>query len=329
MENSFYILSNRPVIITRLHLCTWDLIGQNALFEVGIEFRHSSGETVEFALHLPFLDERSKSSCLYKALRNEKNAQFIFNDVCKSKEMLSESSDDGCRLNFESTKSLVLRPVTDSAVKAPHLLRFSALMSPSQTNEAQNYYCRMLIHSNLSTFATTVPGIAKESLIYDIKINERRNRPPEFSKIKQELKGFEICDVEKVFCMHAYPQEYRVVQFSPDKSTKIRKLESEAFQNYLKDYTLLKEDHYIFLFNKESHDETKLKEGFSFFTILERESIGRGQVILAIIINVFCCWLFAALPHCIDDDHLIDAYVSILGFIVVLSIYFFHQKVKR
>lgn len=134
------------------------------------------------------------------------------------------------------------------------------------------------------TISTKKKGIGKLTIIYDLKVNEERNIP---NFLLNEFKGNLPCKIETCFCFHIVPNNYNITFFESEHLKNVRALEFEPFKNYLDDKRL-KKDEQIVVFSKKSGGES-----YSFFSIYTKERIGTSQFAIAILINIFCGFLFA------------------------------------
>jgi len=131
--------------------------------------------------------------------------------------------------------------------------------------------------------STRKNGIAKSTVIYDVKINERRNIP---DKLLNELNNKELCKIKQCFCFNILPNCYDIVFFDNSSLKNVRMLEYESFKRYIGDKRV-KNDDLMVIFNKK-----KESESFSFFSIYAKERIGIAQFSMAILLNIFCGLLF-------------------------------------
>lgn len=122
--------------------------------------------------------------------------------------------------------------------------------------------------------------------MYDIKVNEARNIPDDVFGYKQ-ANNLTILKIQKTFCLHCVPSDYEIGFSDATKLKNVRKLEMEAFSNYL---PLLKKLHggYNIIFLKEENEN-----GNSFFTTFSKEYIVNKQLLIALMTNLICNLLFA------------------------------------
>lgn len=285
MNNTYFILSNKKISIERLHICTWDFIGSNAAFEIGMEFMPTPYvKDIEIKLVLPFLKETDKITCLMDSLiRDDDNSKFIFNDTIKSNRSIGGDKRNGAVLEFNSRNSLSVLPIKNSSV-AKGVCSFII----NNLNQTIKNYVRLYIQTDVQNLAIVKKGIAKTTYIYDIKVNERRNLPDQINDLLNS--GYLLCNtIKSCFCFHVVPSQYNISYLNSNKLKNIRILESEAFNRYLPNSEEMKENECIIVFNKND----KSNDGsFTFFSEFEKEIIGNKQILLAIAANVLCSLLF-------------------------------------
>ena len=118
MDNTYFILSSKAIVIDRLHICTWDFIGENAALELGFEFMPNPyAEDIEIILSLPFLRQTDKVTCLMDALiRDDDNSKFIFNDTINANKAINGDKRNGATLDFVSRNSLSVLPMKQISI---------------------------------------------------------------------------------------------------------------------------------------------------------------------------------------------------------------------
>lgn len=284
MTNTYFILSDKAIAIERLHICSWDFLNSKAAIELGIEFTIDSVfKDVKFKLSLPFLKRDDKVTCLMDALiRDDDNCKFIFNDTIKVNRPINGDKRNGATLEFLSRNSLSVLPMKQISVD-DGVCSFCVSTIPDSKN-----YVRMYIQTNLQNIAVINKGIAKDTYIYDIKINEKRNLPDRVNELLNE--GYLLCDkIHSCFCFHVIPRRYNISYLNSNKLKNIRILEASAFNRYLPNSKEMKENDCLIVFNKSE----KAQDGvYTFFSEFEKETIGNKQIILAIAANIFCSLLF-------------------------------------
>lgn len=285
MTNTYFILSDKAIAIERLHICSWDFLNSKAAIELGIEFTiESAYNDVKFKLSLPFLKRDDKVTCLMDALiRDDDNCKFIFNDTIKANRPINGDKRNGATLEFLSrTNSLSVLPMKQISV-GDGVCSFNVSTIPNTKN-----YVRMYIQTNLHNIAVVNKGIAKDTYIYDIKINEKRNLPDCVNELLNE--GYFLCNkIHSCFCFHVIPRQCHISYLNSNKLKNIRILEASAFNRYLPNSKEMKENECLIVFNKSA----QVQDGvYTFFSEFEKETIGNKQIILAIAANIFCSLLF-------------------------------------
>jgi len=286
MENSFYVLAESRITVTRLHISTWDLLKENALLEFGVELEKTDDDKIMLYLITPSLNFCKDIKSLHCELSDQTNSRFIFNDTIKSVSPFNKSDNrNGAIISFDGRGEL-------SILAAEYEFDGVALKITAQLPEncTKRIYIRFLIETECKTLAVLKSGIAKLSYIYDIKVNEKRNLSDTIHTYITKNK-LSFCNIKQCFCFHILPDDFEISFVDNSKIRTIRKLES-AFSKYLETVKSLKEDKYIIIFNKDEskNDEEKT---YSFFSVFNKEIIGTSQVIIAVTINILCNLLFA------------------------------------
>lgn len=324
MDNAYYILAKDNVSIERLHICTWEFPHESSFIEFGLEFPYESfvNDSIILYLAAPFIKEDYTVTCLMKNLSNTDNGRFIFNDVVRGIENVGDDSRDGSILSFEKRDKLTVLPCN---IKVDNGFISFEIKKPNK--HEGNLYFRVLIKIENDTIAIKKKGIAQTSYIYDFKINETRNLPQNIYDLKKNI-DLNICKVNKVFCLHAVPDNFVFSFVDSSKLKNIRKLESIAFQRYLPEIEGISKDCYNIMFLKDDNSDNK--EGYSLFTICTEETIGSQQIALAIGANILCSLLFALSSLRFIRNPNIEWYCQIpweywtaLGILLILCIYLF------
>ena len=183
MNNAIFILTDQPVDIDRLHICTWDLHGKGAL-EIGIEFdlREKKNQTdkFEFLLSLPFIGKEDKVLCLARTLltENSANCKFIFNDTVKKVISIGDSPANGGVVEFKGRDPIAILPILCSSIEDGKCVFTVENLDKIKVDVPKaKAYIRFLIETQLEKFVVVHSGITKNSYLYDLKINEMRNIP--------------------------------------------------------------------------------------------------------------------------------------------------------
>ena len=306
MNNAIFILTDQPVDIDRLHICTWDLHGKGEL-EIGIEFdlREKKNQTdkVEFLLSLPFIGKEDKVLCLARTLltENSANCKFIFNDTVKKVISIGDSPANGGVVEFKGRDPLAILPILCSSIEDGKCVFTVENLDKIKVDVPKaKAYIRFLIETQLEKFVVVHSGITKNSYLYDLKINEMRNIPDSINLCINH--GKYICDkIRSCFCMHVVPSDYYLTYADSNKLKNIRILENDAFNRYLVGLHAL-EDEYIILFQKDQTKETNELKSYSFFTEFEKERLGSEQIIYAVFANLVCSLIIGIFPAKISEE---------------------------
>lgn len=288
MENSYFIYSkdNSCIEIERFHNCIWEFKDNSSLVEFGIEINQESlleKESVELDLYIPWLTSKSTKRDLYEKLKDADNSRFIFNDS-----VLNTKNLDGGRgklgvIHYFKSRALSILPVSVEIIDKKACLKIE-LKNYNEVKESKgNVYVRFSIKPESGYVSTRKNGIAKSTVIYDIKVNERRNIPEE---LIDELNTKDLCKIKDCFSFNILPNSYDIVFFDNTALKNVRMLEYNAFKKYIDDDRVKKDDLMV-VFNKKRGEDS-----FSFFSIYAKERIGMGQFLVAIFFNMICGLLF-------------------------------------
>ena len=332
MNNAIFLLTDKPIIIERLHICTWDLHGKGAI-EIGIEFdlqeKQNQASKVEFLLSLPFLSKGDNVSCLARTLLTENgaNCKFIFNDTVKKVNSIGDSPANGGVVEFKGRTPLAILPIICLPIEEGKcVFTVENLDKISVDMPIAKAYIRILIETQLEKFVVVHSGITKNSYLYDLKINEMRNIPDAINHCINH--GQYICEtIRSCFCMHVVPSNYYLTYADSNKLKNTRILESEAFNRYQpKLHT--EDNEYLILFQKDQRPDNPNKtdcDSYSFFTEFEKERIGNEQIFASMVINLLCSFVIAlATTNEVTRNtvwYANWAFWSILGLIISLVLY--------
>ena len=323
MDNSYFIFSDcsKPVLLKRFHLCTWEFNNSTALVEFGLEIDVESiinQDSVSINLFIPWLNESNKEiKDLYNNLKDSANSKFIFNDSVKNTISLDGGNNKkGVIQEFHNREPLCILPIKSKISLEKRIISFffdlKQYKSLSFSNNT-NIYMRFCLEPEINQITTRKAGINKTTIIYDLKINERRNIPVEISEISDTRN---LCPISTCFCLQIIPNDYNLT-FYENSLKNVRVLEYKSFNNYIEDKRV-KEDELIVVFNKMSDSES-----FSFFSIFQKERIGGGQFALAILINLVCGFLIYLASR--DNSLCIfDLQIEILIAILIMFITFIY-----
>lgn len=286
MENSFFIYTDgsERFLLERFHVCTWEFKNSSSLVEFGFEIEYNSirnKEKITIGMLIPWLKINCKVEDLYDKLKNSDNSRFIFNDSINGSKYLEKSSaEEGIIHEFSNRKELCLLPI-EHKIKEDKFLEISIDLKKYQeiSSTKPNVYIRFWIEPSKRFISLRKNGISKSTIIYDTKINERRNiAQSDLSKLSSK----QLCIVKTCFMFNILPNSYEIVFFDSKTLKNVRTLEYEAFSKYLGDKRIQKNE-LLVVFNKRESSES-----FSFFSVFSKERIGPGQFALAVFINILC-----------------------------------------
>ncbi len=257
MDNSYFIYSNddQNIDIERFHNCTWEFDNNSSLVEFGFEISANSIQNrnnLSLTHILPWCTEKCEVKDLYDGLKDADNSRFIFNDTVSGTDSLNDrSSNLGVIYKFNGRNVLCILPVTlDKTVSGRIKIDVNlSNYNNYNTTPKPNIYFRFYVKPKMPFISTRKNGIAKSTIIYDIKINERRNIPHD---ILNELTSKDFCRVKHCFCFNILPNSYEIVFFDNTSLKNVRNLEFNSFNRYLGD-TRIKKDELIVVFNKKEN----------------------------------------------------------------------------
>ncbi|WP_431293481.1 hypothetical protein [Pedobacter sp. P26] len=221
-------------------------------------------------LFIPWLSNGTKITDLYKQLCETTNSRFIFNDSVNGSDNLDGGANKlGIIHKFQSRDPLCIVPFT-SSIEIGKKLIITVDLKPynNYTSEKPNIYFRFCIQLKGVYLSARKLGINKSTIIYDIKINEKRNIP------LNQLHDFadkEFCEIEDCFSFNILPSSYDMV--FPDSSLKnVRTLEHNSFTSYLGEIIDIPKDELMVVFNKR-------KETFTFFLFIPKKESVRHNLL--------------------------------------------------
>lgn len=335
MENNYFIFTkkDRPLTLKRFHICSWEFINGSAIIEFGGEISHSDifkNDELTISFYIPWIAKKHKVNDLYDSLKESENCKFIFNDsVIGNKFLDNGQRKDGVIQEFIERNSLCIIPITSEINEVGRLLTVTVNLKPYKENQNidnPNLYFRFYIEPDIKNISTRKLGISRSTIIYDVKINEKRNLPDN----SFDLSESRLCEIKSCFCFNILPNSYDLTFFDAGALKNIRTLEFDSFKKYIKDKRV-KKDELVVVFNKKDN-----KESYSFFSIFSKERIGAGQFALAVFVNLICGILlffpsyrntqtekFFALKFWSDLP--LEVYLAISVGIIIL-VYFFWPK---
>lgn len=292
MDNSYFVFKDRESLlrIKRFHICSWEFKNESALIEFGgeIDPSGSDGDKISLYAYIPWLKQSPEPKDLYPALKGSENSKFIFNEF-----VLSTDSLDGGRNNtgvvhkFSGREPLCILPVELLSLDINGVLRIDINLTEYRKYKASklpNIYFRYSLSPPTAAISTRKTGISKSTIIYDFKVNEQRNLP---SALDEFMRHRDLCRIETCFCLNVVPNKYELTFLDTAALKNVRTLEFDAFNAYLQD-SRLKKDELIVIFNKKKAEEGSDMPSFSFFSIFYKERIGAGQFALAVLVNLIC-----------------------------------------
>lgn len=288
MENNYFLFSksNETITLERFHICTWEFSNNTALIEFGGEINCSelgSRNELNLFLYIPWIQNSHKIIDLYDKLKEADNSRFIFNDSVRQQIYLNCGHQKyGVIQHYDGRDDLCLVP---STAKINGLNKVIAItinrdkLIDSDNYHKENIYFRFYIEPSIYSLSTRKTGINKSTIIYDLKVNEKRNMPTsDFANGKDVV----LCLIKHCFLFNIIPNSYDLTFYDTTCLKTIRVLEYESFKRYLPDERV-KKDELVVIFNKKSSEES-----YAFFTRYTKERIGAGQFSLAILANLVC-----------------------------------------
>ena len=253
MENNFFIYTKKNIDlkIEKFHICAWEFKNNSALIEFGFEIKNynlSSNEETEFNIYIPWVTEDSAIFDLFNKLKYSENSKFIFNDsVVTNEKVTPDQPSSGIVLEFYERAPLCIMPIKYNIIK-PGIVNVKVkntyFRRESVDTEKTNLYCRFYIKPDLAKISVRKAGITKTSIIYEMKINEKRNLPNSI-----DLNEINLCDINQCFLLNILPNSFDLVSFNTKYIKSIRNLEYESFKKYLDD-SRVEEDELVVVFNK-------------------------------------------------------------------------------
>jgi hypothetical protein len=247
--------------------------------EISAETLPNGVSSIEAEIHIPWLKSQSETTDLFPRLKDTANSKFIFNDS-----VVNTHSFDGGRgvlgilHQFRDREPLCILPVLLEPNHDKKNIKASLDLSAYRKDgQNANIYFRFSITAKTNSFSIRKKGVGRSTIIYDLKINELRNLP---DNLFTELQNKQLCTIKNCFCFNIVPNSYDLAFFDSTSLRNVRTLEYDAFNRYLEDGRVQK-DQLMVVFNKKEYPKS-----FAFFTIFTKERIGAGQFALAILINL-------------------------------------------
>ena len=286
MDNSFFVFTNKPdnLVIERFHICTWEFNNNTSLVEFGFEISRESfreKENLAISLFVPWLTKECRTKDLYEKLKIADNSRFIFNDSINRTDSFDGGRNKlGVVHVFNDRAPLCIQPIDiETHDKIINIKTDLKIYNNYNFRSYPNIYFRFWIQPKIPFVSMRKNGINKSTIIYDIKVNEKRNIPENQVSFFNTVN---FCKINSCFSFNIIPNKYDIVFFENVTLKNVRTLEYESFNKYLGDRRV-KKDELIVVFNKKQNSES-----FSFFSIFSNERIGTGQFALALLINIIC-----------------------------------------
>ncbi|AMP97876.1 hypothetical protein AY601_0937 [Pedobacter cryoconitis] len=285
MENNFFLYSEteNKVQIERFHICTWEFKTIESFVEFGCEINKESlagNDNLKLNLSISWLKKECKVKDLYLQLYDTANSRFIFNDsVLATTSLDGGANRAGIIHNFEEREDLCILPVVLQFEPTNKLSIEIDLKSYNKQDNKPNVYFRFYIMPKGHYLSTRKLGINKSTIIYDTKINERRNIPIEQNA---EFLNKKLCNIKSCFSFNILPNRFDMM-FSDTSLKNVRTLEHSSFHQYLGKLIDIPKDELMVVFNKKDN-----LTAFTFFSIYTDERIGPAQFIYAILVNIIC-----------------------------------------
>ena len=345
MGNSFFIYTDKcsAVQLERFHLCSWEFNNNSSLVEFGFEISQESikKDDLTIFIFIPWAEKSCETKDLYKELSIADNSRFIFNDsISATKYLKPNTTDLGIIHTFSGRNELCVVPA-DIKINEDKIVSATLNLKPYREYKQEskpNIYFRFWIEPTIPFISMRKKGVSKSTIIYDIKVNERRNIPDDKTKY---FDNKEFCRIKYCFSFNILPNKYDIVFIDNSSLKNVRTLEFNSFNKYLGDKRV-KKDELIVVFNKKEvkdFEKIEVAQSFSFFSIYSMERIGTGQFALAILINIFCGILLfipAYRKTFTPEISLLNVWAKLpseifiaLGLAIVMLIYFISPLIKN
>ncbi|MBS2214010.1 hypothetical protein KEM09_21555 [Carboxylicivirga mesophila] len=291
MGNNYFIFTEKQskIELERFHICTWEFKNNSALIEFGGEIKNAfdlNQEEIILKFYIPWISNNHVINDLYDKLKESENSRFIFNDSVSGHVFLDGGQKrNGVIQKFETRNPLCIIPIESSLNHSEKIVTVKInLRNLKKLNKIDDtsLYFRFYIEPKINFLSTRKTGISRSTIIYDLKLNERRNLPEEADIDLEELR---LCRINSCFAFNILPNSYDLTFFDTSTLRNIRTLEFDSFKKYLGD-NRVKKDELVVVFNKK-----KGQDSYAFFSIFSKERIGPGQFALAVLVNLVCAIL--------------------------------------
>jgi len=286
MENNIFVYTDKEktVKFERFHICTWEFRNNTSIIEIGGELSSDNLiglDNISFSIYFPWLDSKQKISDLYDKLKDPENSRFIFNDSVSASEYLDDGQKKGVIQKFVERERLCILPISTKIKEENKCIVVSINLKSLQSKDDWknvNPYFRFFIEPNIHFLSTRKTGISRSTIIYDFKINEKRNLPEQPTIDLQEKS---LCIINSCFFFNIIPNSYELNFFDNTILKNIRTLEFNSFRKYIGDNRVKKDD-LVVVFHKRSG-----KHSYNFFSVYSKERIGAGQFAMAVLVSLF------------------------------------------
>lgn len=186
-------------------------------------------------LYIPWVSKKCETKDLYEKLSNAENSRFIFNDSINNTKYLKDNTNNlGLIHTFSERNELcvVTATITISDDKIVSVSLNLKDYKEYKQEEKPNIYFRFWIKPESPFILMRKKGISKTTIIYDIKINERRNIPSD------KIDYFS----DKVLYVYSFPHrvnmkeliDLKVLAGVNDPPRGFKQITKEQFNNILK-----------------------------------------------------------------------------------------------
>jgi hypothetical protein len=287
MDNSYFVYSEVDIKIERFHICTWEFSNDRTLVELGCEIDSDNlqnKDSLEIKFFIPWLTSTATITDFYSRLQDTSNSRFIFNDSITNRTSLDGGENTGGVIHhFSGKNELCILPITSVSNVGDHKiscnlnLKIYTQYCRQQDKRWPNIYLRFCIDPSKSQISTIKKGITRSTILYDIKLNQRRNIP---ENLLNEILQNRLCSVKMCFCFNIIPNTHDLVFVDNSTLKNVRTLEYQSFKKYLGEQ-LLQEEDLIVVFNKKER-----LDSYAFFSIFTKEHIGIDQLTVALLVNL-------------------------------------------
>lgn len=339
MNNSYFIYTNQneEIEIERFHICTWEFKNDTSFIEFGFEINKccaTNKDNLELKLYIPWLTNNCVANDFYEKLKGPENSRFIFNDSIIS----TESLDGGENLVgvihvFSDRNKLCLLPVkleVNGEKKTVGISINLQFFNHLNEDRRSNIYSRFSISPDKKLIATRKNGITKSTILYDIRVNQKRNIP---QNLVPEFVNKRMCKIKRCFCFNIVPNSYDLVFFDSSLLQNVRTLEYISFNRYLPDKRI-KENELLVIYNRKDASDS-----YAFFLIYSKEYIGMDQLAIAVLISLISGILLFIdsyrisldknMPYCKLWQHMPFLFWVVVALVVIALGYFTWKKLKK